>query len=1335
MKYDLERLGPYNFEHLIQSLIRGVAGNSAIIFGSGADGQREAVIENADIMICDGAAAHGRTIVQAKFKDSDTKQGDWDWLRKNLKAELEGFKEKSTTHPHIVPETFLFFTNIVLTPVLDCGIRDRAEKFVEGYKGIIPNIFIFGVDDIRTMLDNNRDVARCYASFIMPGDVLVELHENLKAMNNEKFEDLIEYARQMFREDSAVRLEQAGSVSSKSINIRNVYTDLEVKARSGSEREIEQIAAYIIELGNRAHERKLTVADALKENFPKLQKSAPECNIVLIGNAGQGKSTLCQYICQIYRAALLRRFKQGEPETQPYFTGDTASNFSIPQCERFPVLINLKRYAAWINRQKAENSCSVISYILFLINGKANASLSIHDFRRLLSGYSWVFLFDGLDEVPVSSNRNEVLNQIQEFLEKDLTESSCDSLVICTSRPQGYDDAFSAFRYNHYELKDMSNPLCKRYIEKLLTYLEDNSDERDRYRKILHNALDDPMISKLMTTPLYTAIIVLLVKMGGTPPSKRYTLFQEYCEIVVKREQQKEMLPSLHDEYDWITKLHAQIGFQLQTESETAENAAAELSAVRCKQLIAQFLLDEGFGGELTTKSEDLYWAITNRLSFLSAVSGSDQEACVLFPLRSIQEYFAAEWLISFDDENKLSEALEIISVSAYWRNVYLFVAGFFTKHKERKNMNETLFRICQRNNGDENHESTNAAAYRIAMQGSRLALELLHDNLFSHPADQRRYLNIAAKLLDGNYDASLLAQRLPSKITDIFLQEKVIPHIQKTKSAEGLAFEFLWVMANNRNEKAYELLENLIGEVAVPDTYTIYKLLSKGFDNVGDRAIYMVYLWITEERFTDFCSLFSFNDKYWSLLSAIFARSLDAKFSILALRQAVYIMLLGNRTERSNFNMIHASYSNLLQEMMADNNLYELFFPRYAGNQGLIYRPIQQDQAKLSLLEYAEDFRLFQLNELAALAEFLHSPSYLGIQKLLKTYRDLPECCKVAFIGLIRRCNWLLCELADRLLMSECEERLFAYFDSSYVEACLKKDQKIKNLIETADLLSITRLNYWNEISLSCKPTIPQDLMQEILSIANEKTINEGFASFLYETTQPEGTISPELARFSMRYFPLLFQSVNGIDLALRLFDQIPLRSLVYSNVEYPKTVQRPWAHFGIEENQANRILNKIDRLAELGEEFLQAYALLPFLFCSRKPILLSKLMPNTEMQYYHAINATGNQAALLGCILRILAGPVSDEQKSTIREKLLELLQINSLKLTWYLAIEWFSMDGKMLVYEAITTLATDTERDMELLDLFAHAILEELEASPVERNKLMELSKLAHSDRHFL
>lgn len=1339
MKYELERLGPDNFEHLVQSLVRGIAGNSVIIFGDGPDGQREAVIENAQFTISNNVATQGRTIVQAKFKSPDTKTNDWDWLRKNLKDELEGFKKKTSTYPHIVPKTFLFFTNIVLTPILDCGTRDRAEKFVSEYKDIIPNIFILGADDIRTMLDNNRDVARSYASFIMPGDVLVELHESLRSINNERFEDLIEYALQMFREDSAVRLEQAGSVSSKSINIRNVYTDLEAKSQSGSGHEINQIAAYIVKLGNRVHKRESTNTDIFGENYQKLQQHVPECNIVLMGNAGQGKSTLCQYICQIYRAALLKRFKPKGPEILSFFAGEEISNLYIPQCERFPVLINLKRYAAWINKQDTESSRSVISYILCLINGKSNASLSSHDFRRLLSGYSWIFMFDGLDEVPSSSNRSEVLKQIQEFLEKDLPESSCDSLVICTSRPQGYDDAFSTHWYNHYELKDMSKPLCEHYIEKLLNYIEDNSEERTRYRRILHSALSDPMVSKLMTTPLYTAIIVLLVKMGGTPPTKRYSLFQEYCDIVVKREMQKELLPSLHDEYDWIIKLHAQIGFILQTESETAENAAAELSTARCKQLIIQFLKDEGFDGELSAKSNDLYLAITNRLSFLSEIPGSDQETCVVFPLRSIQEYFAAEWLISFDNEDRLSEALEIISISGYWRNVYLFVAGFFTKNRNRKNINETLFRICQRNNGDENYESSNTNAYRISMQGSQLALDLLCDNLFSRPVDQRRYLNIAAKLLEMNYDISPLTQkflRLPSKIADIFLHEKVVPHIQKTKSAEGVAFEFLWIMANNGNSNAITLLDDLVIGVTVPTYSTIRRLLSNGFDKVGVKTIHAMCRWVIQDRFAEFCYPRTLrNDKYWELISQFFEDPYDGELSILAIRQTVYRALHEKCYDRSEFDFVNVSLPDqLLQRILKSDLPKELFRSLNIGDFGLRYQPINHDTSTLSLSKYIEDLQQFQLHELVALIEFLRSPSHIGLKKLLTAYHSLPWIFKNAFINLMKNCNWLLREIADQLSILKTDDELFTHYDSSYVETQLKKDGDIMSFAQVSDFVSITKSNYWNEIKWPYYKTPVQESMQEILRMANEKNIDKGFVSFLYTATEAQKTITPELSQFCLHYFRLLFQNGDGVELAIRLFDEVPISSLLPGNIEYPDTLPILRIYYFDNDNLADRVLEKIDRLAELGKEYLQAYALIPYLFNRVKVESLVKLSPRMLMTYYHAIDATGNQVALLGCILRILTGDVSEEHKNIIWDKLLEILQIDFRALIWYTAAESFSMDGKMLIHEALKTLSVDKKLLSELRDRFAYAILEEIEASPVEKNELMKLSETAHSDQHF-
>lgn len=559
----------------------------------------------------------------------------------------------------------------------------------------------------------------------------------------------------------------------------------------------------------------------------------------------------------------------------------------------------------------------------------------------------------------------------------------------------------------------MSKPLCKCYIEKLLTYLEENGDQRDRYRSTLHNALDDPMVSKLMTTPLYTAIIVLLVKMGGTPPRKRYALFEEYCDIVVKREQQKEMLPSLHNDYDWIKPLHAQIGFLLQTESETAQNAAAELSTDRCMQLITQFLRDEEYEGDLTAKAEELYQAITNRLSFLSAVTGADQKPCVLFPLRSIQEYFAAEQLISLGPTDMLTNALEIISVSVYWRNVYLFVAGYITKDKHLKNMNEALFRICLRNNGDENYESPNAKVCRIALQGSRLALDLLCDNLFNRPSDQHRYLNVAARLLEQDTGVAHLAKRfsqLPSAVADLFLLNNVVPHIEKTKSVNGLAFKFLWLMAHSGHEQARIQLGALIDGLPVPDGNTIRQLMSLGFSEIGDTAIQTVTRWITQEHF----SYFTFRDfdEYWHF----FAHVQTEHISHTLLRQVVYKLFLEKRFKHNKSSIaISSCFHPLIQRIISDQSIHNLFTPCIAGELELMYSPIMRDWKELPLLEYVESFQMFQLNELAALIEFLHTPSYTGLRKILEAYRYLPENCKDAFAKLIENFNWLLQEIANR--------------------------------------------------------------------------------------------------------------------------------------------------------------------------------------------------------------------------------------------------------------------------------------------------------------------------------
>ena len=183
MKHELNRLGPDSFEQLVQSLMSKIFGVRVKIYGDGPDRQREAVIEDAHYQICDEVEVLGRTIVQAKYKSPDGKQADWPWLREKLKEELDCFAEKAKEEPYFLPNTWLFFTNVVLTPAKG-GVKDKADEFVSDFRNLIPNIYILGADEIRSFLDDSPEIARRYAAFLTPGDVQAEMLKTIPGLEN-----------------------------------------------------------------------------------------------------------------------------------------------------------------------------------------------------------------------------------------------------------------------------------------------------------------------------------------------------------------------------------------------------------------------------------------------------------------------------------------------------------------------------------------------------------------------------------------------------------------------------------------------------------------------------------------------------------------------------------------------------------------------------------------------------------------------------------------------------------------------------------------------------------------------------------------------------------------------------------------------------------------------------------------------------------------------------------------------------------------------------------------------------------------------------------------------
>src|SRR5207249_848220 len=104
-----------------------------------------------------------------------------------------------------------------------------------------------------------------------------------------------------------------------------------------------------------------------------------------------------------------------------------------PAARRFPVRVALSLFA----RALAEDDevRSVLSYLAARIARRTDRAVSVADLRAWLGAYPWFIAFDGLDEVPASSNRDDVLGAISDFW-VEAAECNSDILVLATTRPQ-----------------------------------------------------------------------------------------------------------------------------------------------------------------------------------------------------------------------------------------------------------------------------------------------------------------------------------------------------------------------------------------------------------------------------------------------------------------------------------------------------------------------------------------------------------------------------------------------------------------------------------------------------------------------------------------------------------------------------------------------------------------------------------------------------------------------------------------------------------------------------------------------------------------------------------
>jgi len=751
--YNLSGLSERSFEQLIQALSVGPFGHGVVIFGDGPDGAREATFEGPTTYAPKGRPWDGYLVVQAKFRQRPEGGGkDAVWALQQLTSELKKFA--SRTRKLRKPEYYVFATNVILTPVHKTGGKDRAYATVAKYRRQlgIKDFDIWDYDKIRVLLDRSEDIRHAYGAWITPGDVLAEVMSRLEADRPDLEKVLTNFLQKEMLADQYVNLEQAGHSVEDRIPLATVFVDLPASAEKANEPPDErhaELTGFVWEVLSQAGHRfdpETVPALASRESRTKRLPFSGVGRFVLVGGPGQGKTTVCQFLCQLFRAAILRQKQQRTLSTEvksclkEIDDQCTLEDICLPGVRRLPVRITLSELAKALAPGNPNSPRTVLSFIKERIRMRTDELLSTNDLRRLLKAFPWLFILDGLDEVPASSNRSELLDAIREFW-VDVSESGGDVLVIATTRPQGYSDDFSPSQYEHKWLVPLSRKRALHYSERLVRVRY--RPDQDRQQKVLdrlRRACQQEATARLMRSPLQVTIMGALVDRVGQPPQERWSLFRQYYDVIYEREMERDIPPAkiLREYKPDVDNIHARVGLLLQVESERAGMTDARLSAGQFAAIVQNRLIEEGHQGRpLDQLKRQIMDAAATRLVFLVGV----EEGKVGFEIRSLQEFMAAEGLTQGADK-ELTDRLRTIAPVANWRNVFLFGAG--KCFAERQHLRDAIHTICVEINDDPD------SGLRVARMGSQLALDLLEDG----PARrQPRYalclLRLAMKLLD----------------------------------------------------------------------------------------------------------------------------------------------------------------------------------------------------------------------------------------------------------------------------------------------------------------------------------------------------------------------------------------------------------------------------------------------------------------------------------------------------------------------------------------------------------------------------------------------------------
>lgn len=834
MDFDFRTFSTRSFERFAQAMALHVLGKGVLVFGDGPDGAREATYEGILAYPSDADKWSGYTVMQAKFLQvPGTPQEDADWLVAQVSAELDKFAAPRSVLRK--PDFYILVSNARLSPMPSGnrgkgGIAKIDAVFAKYKKKIgFKDYRVWHLDQLATMLMDANEIRRSYAAWLSSSDVIAELLDNMHAKSITVRDAMYRYLTRELRAHQPIRLQQAGHSGDSQIMIEDVFIDLPYRLPNRLEDE-ELFGKLLL---STLLERSRDCLDGASVKAQQDHEVGRPERILLLGGPGQGKSTLSQFLAQIFRANILRSEREGKypAEIRRIIENTlgkaTLAGLGIDVPRRFPLRVDLPNFADWLSGDGDRGAAgSLLHYLVQNIAAIANANVEIEDLRHWISNFPSILILDGLDEVPPSANRSSVLRAINEFWDE---ATSADLLMIVTTRPQGYNDDLDPNYYSKFEMTSLAPEQALAYAEKLAVARIADRIQCDRVIGRLKEAAKSKTTTRLMVSPLQVAILLALIDQRGDAPTDRWSLFDKYFAVVLQREQAKAG-PVGQTMRHWgrqISAIHYKAGFLLHVEAETKGNSEAYLSASELETLIHGQLTDEEFEGEeLRRITTELLGASTERLVLI--VQREDDRFG--FEVRSLQEFMAAAHLMT-GREAIVQERLRTIANRAHWLHVFQIAASKCFSVNDSEQYRDTIVTVCRDIN--ENGEEID----RLLRTGSRLALALLDDGL---AYDQPKYRRL---LLSAAFDLLLAGPSLlPESLFDHCDREstRTIEHLRRYLS---LTFSdpvrATWKLILRCSSKGQTWAENLLDEIWPSDPDEAVDLFTHGINPSASSPLY----------------------------------------------------------------------------------------------------------------------------------------------------------------------------------------------------------------------------------------------------------------------------------------------------------------------------------------------------------------------------------------------------------------------------------------------------------------------------------------------------------------